>query len=61
MKIAGFNKIDKTEIKNFLTMNTINRGLQCDLVEAFSKGNKNYSKDIKTYRLYDGDLYNIDL
>jgi hypothetical protein len=37
------------------------KSINVSLVNGLIKKENDYAKDIKTYRLYKGDLYNVDL
>lgn len=43
------------------TLTTFEKEINAALVDRIITEDTNYCKDIKTYRLYNGELYNVDL
>lgn len=61
--IIGF-KGDSNKINEKLrqkTLNAFEKGLTAEVVDKVLIEDTDYDRDIKTYRLWQGELYNIDL
>lgn len=53
-------KVDRTRTK-FRTLDKFEKELQATIVDGLLIQSEHLGRDIKTYRLFGGDLYNVDL
>ena len=54
-------KFNRNGLVQFATLDNFDKGVRENLIEGMLLSHNDYAKDIRTYRLWDGDLYNIDL